>query len=131
MNRFALSAPYALFALALSCTDPRERPIAPAITLTFSPALVVTSPGVISGSLYAFDDDGLNRLRLRVHTSGGAFALDSQVLMSAEFEETRPVDIAVPSGLPVGTLVTLVATVEDYAGFQTTDSTSFSIETGP
>lgn len=108
--------------MAAACTDPRERPQPPTLTLSFSPTIEVQSPDTIEGTLFTFDEDGVRTVRLRAYTSGGALALDSTLLVG-DFEATLPLAIPVPSGLPAGTPITIAAQAIDYAGFQTSDST--------
>jgi len=120
---------YAICALcalsALSCTDPRSRPVPPLVQISFAPSIEVTSPDTILGSLYAFDDDGFTGLRLRASTDDSLFAIDSQIIFVGFPEATRAIHLILPAGIPLDTRLTIIATVEDLAGFVTTDSTSF------
>ena len=134
-SRAAAQKTCALFALcaffALSCTDPRARPVPPSVDLLFTPGLVVTSPGTIAGSLHAYDVDGLANLRLELFTADNAVAIDSFVALDPEVEQIRGLSFQIPDGLAVGTQLTLVTMVSDQAGFQTTDSTFFTTQPTP
>jgi hypothetical protein len=105
--------------------------VPPDISLLFPPALEVTSPGNVTGSLYAFDTDGLGSLHLRFRSADLTVDIDSFVALNPEIEQTRGILLLVPDGLPVGTQLTLVTTVSDLAGFEATDSTSFTTQPGP
>ncbi len=111
-----------------ACTDPRARPVPPIVQLAFSPTHKVTSPGSVLGSLYAYDSDGLKDLAMRLRAPDGTVLRDSTVFLNAEVEQTRPVNLAVPAGVPVGTRLTLLVTVADYAGFATSDSAVFTTQ---
>jgi len=110
-----------------ACTDPRERPLAPTVQLQFAPSLEVHSPDTLEGALFLFDSDGLHSVRLRAYTANGALSVDSLIPLG-DFEHTVPIAIPVPSGLPVGTAITLAVRAEDFAGFQTSDSTVFTTQ---
>ena len=113
----------------VSCTDPRARPVPPSVDLLFAPGLVVTSPGDLTGSLYAYDVDGLANLRLELFSADSALAIDSFLALNPEVDQIRGLNFQIPDGLAVGTLLTLVTTVSDQAGFQSTDSTFFTTQT--
>ncbi len=118
-----------VLALALAaCTDPRARPVPPLVRLAFSPTHRVTSPGTVLSSLYAYDDDGLKDLALRLRAGDGTVLLDSSVFFGAEVEQIRPIVLAVPAGLAIGTRLTLLVTVGDHAGFSTSDSAVFTTQ---
>lgn len=121
----------ALGALCLSCTDPRARPVPPIVQISFATTVQVTSPDTLDGSLYAFDEDGFILVRLRAATDDNSFNVDSTVSFDGFPEATRGIRLILPAGIPVGTRLTIAATVEDLAGFATTDSTVFLTENTP
>ena len=114
--------------LLIACTDPRERPVAPAVQVNFAPSFRLKSPGSITASLHLFDEDGLKSLQLSVASSDSALTGDSTVFFTGESELFRPVNWTVPSGIPIGTSVTLIARVLDFKGFVAADTTHLSVQ---
>jgi len=120
-----------LLPIALACTDPRARPVPPVVQLSFAPGTIVTSPDTLDGSLYAFDEDGLQTLTLRAVSADGRLEVDSTIPLAGFPEQTRSMRFFIPPGVPDNTRVTIVVTVLDFAGFQTTDSTIFATQLTP
>ena len=113
---------------ALSCTDPRARPVPPLVEVQFGPTFRLTSPGQILGAVRLFDDDGLSTLVLSVFSDDSSFAADSTIFLPGDFDFTRPINWTVPTGLATGTFVTVVASAEDFAGFITTDTVKLAVQ---
>lgn len=118
----------AVVCLVLGCTDPRSRPAPPIIDAAVAPSFQLTSPGTIVGSLYMFDDDGLDALDLSIRVAGFSYEGDSTILLSGLPEETRPINWNLPPGIIVGTQVTVIARVTDFAGFASSDSLFLIVE---
>ena len=82
-----------------------------------------------------FDADGLFSLDLSVRSADSALVGDSSILLSGEPEITRPIDWSVPSGVAIGTQVTLVARAHAFTGFVTSDTVRLAVQdtvkTGP
>lgn len=114
--------------LLVSCTDPRSRPAPPIVDASVAPSFQLTSPGIILGSLYMFDDDGLDALELSIRVAGFSYQGDSTILLSGLSEETRPINWILPPGIIVGTQVTVIARVTDFAGFASSDSLFLIVE---
>lgn len=99
------------------------------LQIQVAPSFSLHSPGQAYGSLYMFDDDGLQSLTLRIHTPDSTvFAADSFLFLTGDNSITRPFDWAVPSGLPVGTVLTFSAKVVDFTNFATADSVTFTVQ---
>ena len=111
-----------------ACTDPRARPAPPILQVTVSPTLVLTSPGSLLGSLYAYDSDGLDALEMSVAVFGGQFAGDSTILLEGTTEQTRSIHWELPAGIATGAPVTLISTVTDFSGFSTTDTLVVTVQ---
>ena len=118
----------ALGALVLSCTDPRARPVAPVVQLAFAASFKLTSPGLIVGSLYLYDVDGLRDLELSLVSSDTLLTGDSVIFLDGSEELTRPINWKAPAGVATGTGVTLVARVADFAGFVAVDSVRLTVQ---
>ena len=116
-----------LLLLLAACTDPRARPVAPIVQLTFSPAFRLTSPGRVLGSLYMFDADGIRSAALSVRSADSSFAGDSTIFFTGDPEITRAVSWCVPTGLALGSSVTLVSKVSALTGFVTSDTVRLSV----
>jgi len=114
-------------ALLLSCTDPRARPVAPQVVLSFGPTYILTSPGAIIGSLYMYDVDGLRDLELSV-SGDTLIAGDSLVFLTGGIELTRPINWTAPAGIATGTPIILVAKVTDFSGFIAVDSVQLTVQ---
>ena len=114
--------------LSLSCTDPRARPAPPRVELSFSPTLVVNSPGSIAGSLYVYDADGINAITVQIRSSDSAFVFSGPVNLRDFFEVTEPLAYNVPGGLAIGTQIRLVANVTDFTGFAASDTAFFAVQ---
>ena len=126
---FCASVPLCLCASLLSCTDPRARPAPPIVDLSVAPSFQLTSPGDILGSVYAFDEDGLDNLTLSVRSAADtSLNADSLILLSGDPETTRQVHWTVPAGLPVGSRVDVVARVVDFLGFASSDSLHLTVQ---
>ena len=128
LRRFLLCACAAVPAVpAVSCTDPHARPVAPVVQFTPSPSKL-KSPGTVQGSLYMFDADGLNKLELSVLSADSALVGDSMILLVGDPEIIRPVSWAVPKGIPIGTVVTVVSRVQAFTGLATSDTVHLAIQ---
>ncbi len=120
--------PLCLCALLLSCTDPRGRPEPPILDLQVPPSQVVTSPGTVTGSLYAYDDDGLKSIQMVFRVAGGAVIADSTDFLNAPFEVTRPLTFHVPEGLASGTVLRLVVRAYDFLDVMAADSLGLTVQ---
>lgn len=120
--------PLCLCALLLSCTDPRARPAPPQVELSFSPTLVVKSPGSIVGSLYAFDPDGLNTINVQIRSSDSTFVVNDPVSANSLFEVTQSLAYNVPGAIPIGSQIRLVVKVTDFIGFAASDTAFFTVQ---
>ncbi|MFI5207786.1 MAG: hypothetical protein ACHQX4_07180 [Gemmatimonadales bacterium] len=114
--------------LLACCTDPRARPVAPIVQLSFAPGFRLKSPGSVVASLYLFDEDGLDSLDVSVRSADSALVGDSITLFGGDQELTLPVSWQVPSGIPIGTAVTLIARARDFKGFITADTAHLSVQ---
>ena len=112
----------------LSCTDPRARPVPPVLDVQFAPDFKVTSPGTILGSIYMFDDDGMNTVRIRVKSDDLEINGDSLIAFAGEQEITRTLHWTVPPNLLSGGGVNVIISAEDLAGFVTRDSLRFIVQ---
>jgi hypothetical protein len=107
----------------LSCTDPRARVRPPTIQVTVSPGLQVRSPGTIPASIYCADFQGFDSLRVALRsTSAPQLDGDSLYLFPDTTVATTTVVWSVPSGVPAGSRITLVAKVWNLVGFVASDS---------
>jgi len=119
---------YCLLPIALlSCTDPRARPVAPQVVISFGPSYILTSPGAIIGSLYMYDVDGLRDLELSVR-GDSLIAGDSLVILTGGVELNRPINWTAPAGIATGTRITLAAKVTDFSGFVAVDSVQLTVQ---
>ena len=114
--------------LLVCCTDPRARPVAPIVQLSFAPSFRLKSPGSVAASLYLFDEDGLKSLDLSVRSADSSLVGDSTIFFSGDLELTRTVNWQVPARIPIGTAVTLSARVQDFKGFVTADTAHLSVQ---
>jgi hypothetical protein len=107
----------------LACTDPRARVPPPTIQVTVSPSLQVRSPGSIPASIYAADFQGFDSVRVALRSATAPqLNGDSLYLFPDTTAATTDVLWNVPSGVPVGTQIVLVAKVWNLVGFAATDS---------
>ena len=118
----------ATLSLLLACTDPRARPAPPQVELSFSPNLVVRSPGAIVGSLYAYDADGINSIVVEIRSEDSLFVFNGPITLSDLFEVTQSLGYNVPGGLAIGTRISLVVTATDFIGFTASDSAFFTVQ---
>ena len=114
--------------LLAACTDPRARPVAPVVQFAFGASFKLTSPGLIVGSLYLYDVDGLRDLELSLASSDTLLTGDSLIFLDGSEELTRPINWRAPAGVTTGTQVTLVARVSDFAGFVAVDSVKLTVQ---
>ena len=112
--------------VAAGCTDPRARPVPPIVDVTF-PSTQLTSPDTLLGSLYAYDDDGLERFEIAL-VGPDSVIRDSIILLDGSIELNRVVFWLVPSGVPSGAQLVYRVQAFDFAGFATTDSTLFTVQ---
>jgi hypothetical protein len=115
-------------ALVVSCTDPRPRPVPPEVELSFSPSLVVRSPGTIAGSLYAFDADGLAEIGFEVLSEDSVMMSDTTLTPSDFIESTHSLAVPVPDGVAIGTQIRLVARATDFLGFAAADTVFLAVQ---
>ncbi len=120
--------PLCLCALWLSCTDPRARVAPPTIRITVSPILQVHSPGTIPTSVYTYDFQGFDSVDVTERSSAAPLNADSLFLYPDTTEATTDVVWAVPSGIPLGTKITVAAKVWNLVGFVATDSSIVTIQ---
>jgi hypothetical protein len=82
----------------------------------------VSSPGSIPASIYAYDFQGFDSLHVTLRSAMSQLDGDSLYLFPDTTEATTDVIWTVPSGLPAGTKITLVAKVWNLIGFAASDS---------
>jgi len=116
------SVPLCVCASVLTCTDPRARVAPPTIQVLVSPNLQVKSPGAIPASVYCYDFQGFDSLHVSLRSPAAALNGDSLYLFPDTTEATTGVVWDVPSGVPAGTKITLVAKVWNVVGFAASDS---------
>jgi hypothetical protein len=112
----------ALAWLGAACTDPRPRPLPPTVQLTLSTTVRPTSPGDLLGSLYLYDANGLDSVRMKVDLENGRQIGDSTFFPSDPIETTRPFQWRLPGGIPVGTRIVIVVRALSYIGFEAADT---------
>jgi len=112
----------ALVWLGAACTDPRPRPLPPTVLLTLSTTVHPTSPGDLLGSLYLYDANGIDSVRMKVDLENGRQIGDSTVFPSDPIETTRPFRWRLPGGIPVGTRIVIVVRALSYLGFEAADT---------
>ena len=115
------SVPLCLCALQLHCTDPRAR-VAPPTVRVLVATFNVTSPGIIPASIYGYDARGFDSLHVGLRSAIPLLNGDSLYLFPDTTEATQDVVWTVPSGVPAGTKITLVAKLWNLVGFAATDS---------
>lgn len=123
----ALAALGALVA-CLGCTDPRSRVEPPTVQIVLAPGLHVRSPGQIAASVYAYAFQGFDSIRVSLASGVPGLGGDSLYLYPDTTEATTPVVWDVPTGVPPGTRITLVAKVWNLIGFAATDSAFLTSE---
>ena len=116
------SVPLCLCALWLSCTDPRARVAPPTVQVILPPNLYVRSPGTIPASIYGYDFQGFDSLHVSLRSAIPQLNGDSLYLFPDTTEATTDVVWNVPSGVPAGTQITLIAKLWNLVGFAATDS---------
>lgn len=112
----------ALVWLGVACTDPRSRPVPPTVLLTLSTTVRPTSPGDLLGSLYLYDSNGIDSVRVKVDLQNGRQVGDSTFFPSDAFETTLPFQWRLPGGVPVGTRILIVVRAVSYIGFEAADT---------
>ena len=113
----------ALLVLAAACTDPRARPVPPTVQISMAPNQAVESPGPLLGSLYAYDANGIDSIRVRVEFGNGSTLADSVFFASGDpFQATLPLQWQIPGGVPNRTTVRVVARVRSFIGFVAADT---------
>ena len=120
--------PLCVCASVLCCTDPRARVEPPTVRVTVSPIFQVHSPGTIPTSVYAYDVEGFDSVRIALRSSVTAVNADSLLLFPDTTEATTDVVWAVPSGVPLGTQITVFAKVWNLVGFGASDSVIVTIQ---
>jgi hypothetical protein len=118
----------AVGALAAACTDPRARPVPPTVLITLAPGTVVASPGSLLGSLYVYDANGIDSMRVLVELGNGTTLADSTFFTSNDpFQATLPLNWRVPGGVPNRTVVRVVARVRSFIGFVAADTLATAV----
>jgi len=114
----------ALLALlaAAGCTDPRARVAPPTVQVIVASGAHPRSPGDLPASIYAYDAEGFDSLRVTLRSTAPGFGGDSLYLFPDTTEATLNVDWQVPAGVPVGTKITIVGKVWNLIGFGASDS---------
>lgn len=108
---------------AAACTDPRGRPVPPAVQLAMTPGLVVTSPGILTGTLSVYDVTGIDSVRVTLVLGNGALVGDSTYFATDDpFQATIPLLWQVPGAVPAHTTLRLVARARSYIGFTSADT---------
>jgi hypothetical protein len=105
-----------------ACTDPRPRPAPPTVQVTLDANHPITSPGEIIGSIYAYDEHGLDSIIVSIHSADERLIGDSTFFSSDPFETTRPLIWQVPAGMSAGTGIQVVVRVVSYIGFAAADT---------
>ena len=105
-----------------ACADPRSRPGPPTVEVTLDADHTIASPGEIIGSIYAYDERGLDSIIVSVHSTDGQLIGDSTFFSSEPFETTRPLIWQVPAGMSTGTGIQVVVRVVNYIGFAAADT---------
>jgi hypothetical protein len=118
----------ACLVLVAACTDPRARPSPPVVDINVAASFELYTPGTVLGSIFAYDEDGLNFLEMSIRNSVGNFTGDSLIVLDGEASLTRPIVWQVPSGLLIGSEVTLAVRVTDFTGFATTDTLRMTVQ---
>ena len=112
----------ALAWLGVACTDPRQRPVPPTVVLTLSTTVRPTSPGDLLGSLYLYDSNGIDSVRVKVDLDNGRLVGDSAFVPADAIETTMPFQWRLPGGIPVGTRIQIVVRAVSYIGFEAADT---------
>jgi hypothetical protein len=105
-----------------ACTDPRSRPGPPTVEVTLDSTHAITSPGEIIGSIYAYDERGLDSIIISIHSADERLIGDSTFFSSDPFETVRPLIWQVPAGMSVGIGIQVVVRVVSYIGFAAADT---------
>jgi hypothetical protein len=105
-----------------ACTDPRTRPGPPEVRVTLDAAHAITSPGEVIGSIYAYDEHGLDSIVVSVRSADEQLIGDSAFFSPDPFETTRPLIWQVPAGISVGVGIQVVVRVVSYIGFASADT---------
>jgi hypothetical protein len=105
-----------------ACADPRSRPGPPTVEVTLDAAHAITSPGEIIGSIYAYDEHGLDSMTVSIHSADERLIGDSTFFSPDPFETTRPLIWQVPAGMAAHTGIQVVVRVVSYIGFAAADT---------
>jgi len=92
------------------------------VRLYLAPGLVVQSPGTVAASVALYDAEGMDSLHLTVTSAYPSLQGDSLYFLPDTTDYTQSITWTVPSGLPLGTKITLGAKAWDLLGFVGTDS---------
>ncbi len=106
----------------LACTDPRARVAPPTVRITLPIGFVARSPGSIPASIFCYDFQGFDSLHVTLRSTLAQLNGDSLYLFPDTTEATTDVQWSVPTGVPAGTQITLVAKLWNLVGFAATDS---------
>jgi hypothetical protein len=108
--------------------DPHARPVPPRVLIQVPPGLTVRSPGVIPHTVYAFDPNGLERIRVRIESADLSLHIDSTSAPADPNETTLSFIWQVPSGIAPGTTITIRATATNFLGLTSADSTRILVQ---
>ena len=92
------------------------------------PSIRVRSPGTIPASIYAYDFQGFDSLRVILRSALPQLGGDSLYLFPDTTQATTDVVWTVPAGVPAGTRITLFAKVWNLIGFAAADSVILTSE---
>jgi hypothetical protein len=98
------------------------------VQVIVAPGTRVRSPGTIPASIYAYDFQGFDSLHVTLRSALPQLGGDSLYLFPDTTQATTGVVWSVPSGVPAGTKVTLVAKVWNLIGFAASDSVILTSE---
>jgi hypothetical protein len=122
----AVTALAALTAASAACSGERLRPGPPSVALELPDGNTVTSPDTIGVRVRANDPNGLDTVSVALRD--GIITL--QAFASTELVEL--VFVQIPTDLPIGTSLTLVATAADLSGLTAQATATLTVvENGP
>jgi len=116
-----LTALTALAALTVACSGERLRPGPPNIVLEFPSGTTVMSPDTLTVVVRANDPNGLDTVSVALR--------DAIVTLSA-FARTELVELVflqIPTDIPPGTVLTVVATAADLSGLMAQATASLNV----
>jgi hypothetical protein len=108
--------------LTAACGDARHRPAPPVVELTLANGGVVPSPGVLRATLHVTDENGLDTLRVSIHSADERLIEDTLFFAFDAFDSTHNLEWMVPSGMSDGVGIQVVARARSYIGFSAADT---------